>query len=90
MKRPVVSTTVGAEGLPITDGEHIALADESQPFADAVARILGSPAEQRRLAANGHRLVVEKYRWGRVAADFCDLCSGLLDPEPVRAERMLA
>ncbi|MDE3199133.1 MAG: glycosyltransferase [Acidobacteriota bacterium] len=38
---PVVSTTLGAEGLARTDGEFCALADEPQAFADRVVRLLG-------------------------------------------------
>ncbi len=37
---PVVSTTIGAEGLPVRDGEHMLLADTAAAFAEAVSRLL--------------------------------------------------
>ena len=39
MEKPVVSTTVGAEGLPLTDGVELLLADEPQTFAEAVVKL---------------------------------------------------
>ncbi|MGH9801140.1 MAG: glycosyltransferase, partial [Blastocatellia bacterium] len=40
MEKPMVSTTVGAEGLQVRDGEELLIADTSVSFADAVARVL--------------------------------------------------
>jgi glycosyltransferase involved in cell wall biosynthesis len=39
-RRPVVSTSVGADGLPIVDGKHLLIADDAPGFADACARLL--------------------------------------------------
>ena len=59
---PVVSTSFGAEGLGIS-GEHLLLADDPDGFAAAVARLLDSPAERRRLGAAGRRLFEQRYTW---------------------------
>ena len=41
---PVVSTTIGVEGLPVTDGEHYLRADGAEEFADAIVRLLSDAA----------------------------------------------
>jgi sugar transferase (PEP-CTERM/EpsH1 system associated) len=60
---PVVSTSKGAEGLEVTHGENILLADTPAEFADAVLRLLNNRALRARLAANGRRLVESQYGW---------------------------
>jgi sugar transferase (PEP-CTERM/EpsH1 system associated) len=59
----VVSTSKGAEGLEVTPGEDILIADEPTEFADAVARLLSDQALRVRLTANGRRLVKALYSW---------------------------
>jgi polysaccharide biosynthesis protein PslH len=63
MGLPVVSTTVGAEGIDVTDGENILLADSPEAFAEAVLRLLSEPELGARLGAVGRRLMVERYSW---------------------------
>lgn len=54
--RAVVSTTLGAEGLPARDGQHLALADGAEAFAAAVIRLLDDPDQRRRLGRAGRAL----------------------------------
>jgi glycosyltransferase involved in cell wall biosynthesis len=72
MGRAVVSTTVGAEGLPVTPGEHIVVADEPQHFAETVVRLVRDDEMRRRLEIEARKLVVERYDWSAVARDFED------------------
>lgn len=72
--RPVVSTSVGAEGLGLIDGEHLLLADDPEAFAGAAARLLGDGALRRRLAEAGRRLVLERYAWSSLGRRFADVC----------------
>ncbi len=60
---PVVSTTIGAEGLPVHDGEDILLADTAAEFAEAVSRLLESPELRRRLARAGRLLLEKEFVW---------------------------
>lgn len=66
MGLPVVSTTVGAEGINVTHGENILLADTPRAFADAVLSVLNDRALANHLGANGRRLMEEQYGWNAV------------------------
>jgi sugar transferase (PEP-CTERM/EpsH1 system associated) len=70
---PVVATFKGAEGLEVTDGEHLLLADTPQAFAAATLRLLGDPALRTRLALNARRLVEERYDWEQIGQRFVAL-----------------
>jgi len=60
---PVVSTTLGAEGIETTDGEDILLADAPAAFADAVMRLLARPDVRHQLARNARAKVETRYNW---------------------------
>jgi polysaccharide biosynthesis protein PslH len=65
---PVVSTTVGAEGLDVTDGVHLDLADDPVAFAAACARLVGDADRRRRLTQSAHTLFIERYQWSAAGA----------------------
>ncbi len=70
MGKPVVSTQVGAEGLPVTSGENILLADQPEEFAGRVRELLRN-ADARRQLGRAARQLVEKWSgWQSVAAQF--------------------
>ena len=58
---PVVSTTVGCEGIGVVPGEHLLVADTPQAFAEAVIRVLDDDALAASLARNARALVLERY-----------------------------
>lgn len=68
MGRPVVSTTIGAEGLEVHDGEDIVLADGAADFAEAVLRGLEDSERMARIARAGRDLVERRYRWDSLGA----------------------
>ena len=70
MAKVVVSTTVGAEGLPVTPGRDIVIADDPARFAEAVIGLLRDARARERMAGEARRLVVERYDWAAVASDF--------------------
>ena len=70
MGKAIVSTTVGAEGLPVTDGANILLEDSPRNFADAVLNLLGDRERRNKIGREARRLVEEKYSWRAVAAEF--------------------
>ena len=58
---PVISTTIGCEGLAVRDGEHLLIADTPETFAQACTRLLHDQELAQRLAQNARRLVFEEY-----------------------------
>ena len=70
MAKAIVSTTIGAEGLPVTTGRDILLADGPEPFAEAVVRLFRDEAVRRRLETAARALVVAHYDWSAVADGF--------------------
>ncbi len=67
---PVVSTSVGAEGLDFSDGEQIRIADSAAGFAGAIAELLADPDARRRQAAAARRRVEERYGWDSIGRTF--------------------
>jgi sugar transferase (PEP-CTERM/EpsH1 system associated) len=67
---PVVSTTIGAEGLDIAPGENILLADEPEAFAEACVRLISDANERRRLADAARQHVETKHSWEAAAMEF--------------------
>jgi sugar transferase (PEP-CTERM/EpsH1 system associated) len=74
MEKPIVSTTVGAEGLPVRDGVELLLADLPQAFAAAVVRVLTDKVFADRLGGCSAKLVREQFGWDRVARRFSQIC----------------
>jgi glycosyltransferase involved in cell wall biosynthesis len=63
MARPVVSTSLGAEGLAATHGQEILIADSPEQFAAQVGRVLDDVDLTARLGLAARRLVEERYDW---------------------------
>ncbi len=60
---PVVSTTIGAEGLGARDGEHLLIADDPAAFAHAIARLLACTDLRADLATAGRSLLHKEFTW---------------------------
>jgi len=78
---PVVSTTLGAEGLGATNGRHMMIANKPREFADAVVKLINQPDEASRIARHGRSWVVERHSWARSAALLADVYSSLIGSE---------
>lgn len=61
--RAVVSTTVGAEGLPVKPGENILIEDDPARFAAAVSALLQSPERRSRIGETGRTLYEREFTW---------------------------
>jgi len=70
MGKPVVSTTVGAEGLALQSGRDVVIADTPEAFSAAVVRLLREPAEREAIGAAGRALVEARYSWASVTRAF--------------------
>jgi glycosyltransferase involved in cell wall biosynthesis len=77
LEAPVVSTTLGAEGVEgLAHETHCLLADSPEAFAAATARLLDDRACARRLGAAGRQLVVERYDWGAIMPRLARMVQG--------------
>jgi sugar transferase (PEP-CTERM/EpsH1 system associated) len=88
MAKAVVSTSIGAEGLPVRHGENVLLADEPAKFAACVVSLLRDPAQRKRLGQASRKLVEENYSWARVAKRFANVLSEVVaksQPQPASA-----
>lgn len=63
MRCPVVSTTLGAQGLDLKPDVDIALADAEGAFADAVVHLFQYQSYREQMEASGYQNVRENYRW---------------------------
>lgn len=63
---PVVTTSLGCEGIAVEDATHVLIADTAAAFADAVLRLLDDRELASRIARNGRRLIEERYDYRAV------------------------
>jgi glycosyltransferase involved in cell wall biosynthesis len=66
MATPVVTTSIGCEGLAVEDGSNILIANEPRSFARAVASVLHDASLARRLGESARRTVEELYDWRKI------------------------
>jgi len=81
MGKACVSTTVGAEGLPIQNGEHIYLADTEREFANAVITLLQNKELRQEVGARARQYVYENFRWEKVAENFARICFDITEKQ---------
>lgn len=74
MEKPVVSTTVGAEGLPLVPGTDLLISDDPESFAASVVAVLENDRLADDLGARAARTVRERFGWDAVARQFSECC----------------
>jgi glycosyltransferase involved in cell wall biosynthesis len=74
MGAPVVSTSIGIEGLPVKHGEHFLVADEDDVFAENVVALLMDRQMRTAIAQSARELVEEKYGFQLAARVFEKIC----------------
>jgi glycosyltransferase involved in cell wall biosynthesis len=75
MEHPLVSTTIGAEGLPLEDGKHMLVADDAAGFAQAVLSLLEDPARATAMGRTSAAYVRENFGWDAAAEAFARIVS---------------
>ena len=78
---PVVSTSKGAEGLSVTHGENILIADEPEEFAQAVIQVMRNASLRRKLSDQGRKLVTEKYSSEAMGRDVVSMVQKVVKSE---------
>lgn len=82
MGKAVISTTVGAEGLEVTDNENIRLVDDPAQFAAATSELLQDPVRRDAIGEAARALVVEHFGWSTVATRFGEICRETAQSRP--------
>jgi glycosyltransferase involved in cell wall biosynthesis len=75
---PVVSTTLGAEGLNVGHAKDILIADTNEQLREAVATVVENDAVRRRLRQGGRALISSRYDWLRAGESLCKTYEELL------------
>ncbi len=70
MQKPIVSTSLGAQGINVSNGEDILLADSPKEFADKVVELLNNQSLRQQIALNGRKLVERDYTWEMVGKKY--------------------
>jgi glycosyltransferase involved in cell wall biosynthesis len=74
MEKPIVSTSVGAEGLPVRNGEEIVLADTPEAFAEEVLGLLRNEVVASELGKRAAARVRAEFGWDAVSQSFANIC----------------
>jgi sugar transferase (PEP-CTERM/EpsH1 system associated) len=82
MCKAVVSTTIGAEGLPIKNGEHILLADDPASFAESTLRLLANASRRAKMGQAARHLIEENYSWVTVSKSFAKVLENVVKRTP--------
>jgi glycosyltransferase involved in cell wall biosynthesis len=77
---PVVSTTIGAEGLEVRAGHHLLVADDPDGLARACARLLADDGLRHAIVAQAHALFLERYQSSVVQEEIGALARELATP----------
>lgn len=78
MKKCVVSTAIGAEGIQLKNGKDIVLVDDAEEMTSALLDLLGNPNKSKRIAEQGYTTVTQHYDWNQLIHQFVDVYEGLL------------
>lgn len=81
---PVISTTVGAQGLAVHDGDEMLLADDPADYVRKVAWLLNEEQERERMALRARGFVEERYSWQGLGRQFATFCSDTVESARVR------
>lgn len=72
---PILSTTIGAEGIGYSDGHDILIADEAHSFAEATIRLLQAPEFAEKMGRNGRETLENHYDWHKIYKKWDDIYS---------------
>ena len=81
MANPVVSTTLGAQGLELNHDEHLLLADTPEAFADAMLRYVNDPDLRLKQGAAGRARILEIYTWGALGGRLAERLNQITPPD---------
>lgn len=77
MGKPVISTAIGAEGLPVRDGVELLIADSPDAFAQATIRVLRNNALQQQMGRDARAAVCARFGWESATSAFVRVCESV-------------
>ncbi len=90
MAKPIVSTTIGCEGVAVQHGRELLMADGEQQMAAAICRLMEDQEMAARLGREARARVVERYDWRRLGGELLDLYQQLLQPDEEECSELRA
>jgi glycosyltransferase involved in cell wall biosynthesis len=82
MKKPIVSTNIGCEGIDVKNGESVLIADRPEEFAASVVELLSNSALRGRLIEKSCELARSKYEWNVIGEQVERFIRKLTRPRP--------
>lgn len=79
VKKPIVTTSIGCEGIDVENGKSVLIADNPQSFADSVLELFSNPDKIIELTGKGYELVMKQYRWESIGRQMDDAYNKLAD-----------
>ena len=79
MEKPIVSTSLGVEGLQVVHGENALLADTTEAFAEEVMRLFDAPSLRMKIAGEALAMVRTHYSAEVVARQFEAICQSTIE-----------
>lgn len=80
MGKAIVATTMGYEGIDVTPGKNVLVADTPQAFVDQIRRLHSNPELRRSLGQEAHRLAVDSYSWPVIGRRLAAVYQRLVKP----------
>ncbi len=74
MRKTVISTSVGAEGLPVTNGRNIIIEDDPACFSEKIVDFLKNRQNRKEIGSAAYTFVYKHFTWQRVAEEFSKIC----------------
>lgn len=90
LKKPIVTTSIGCEGIDVEHRETVLIADQPQAFADSVIELMRDRELANRLIQNGYELVCQKYGWdfiGKKLDETYKTLAGMCTPPEIKSAK---
>lgn len=78
MKIPIVTTSIGCEGIDIVSGESAIIADDPISFANGIISLIQDDSMKKKLVRNGYDVVQSKYEWSVIGKRILELYQDLV------------
>jgi len=86
MKKPIVTTSIGCEGIDVENDHHLLIRDDPEAFAEAVVRLMNDKALSRRITEAGNEMVIRTYDWGVIGSSIDKALEQIIQ-KPVRLQK---